>query len=127
MSPTNIFAQYPPRAVNLRTVDFCFLDRSRDLRCFFQFARLRGGQIQVRALQHRAGPDLWEHASGTGLDRVIPVPIVVVLFLAAARVIGSFQDRPRPAKRARVHCHRASILVGIPLSTFQNVVTANEL
>ena len=47
---------------------------------------------------------------------VIPVLIVVVLFLATARVIASVQDAAASARRARSDRHRPPVLVGISLS-----------
>ena len=47
---------------------------------------------------------------------IIPVLIVVVLFLATARVIHAIQDAPKPAARWTVTVDWASILVGVSLS-----------
>ncbi len=50
---------------------------------------------------------------------VIPVLIVLVLFLATARVIHSVQDAAQAARRHRSHRRRPSVLVGISLSAIR--------
>ena len=47
---------------------------------------------------------------------VIPILIVVVLFLAAARVIHAVEDATLSTGRDRGHRRRAPVLVGIPIS-----------
>ncbi len=47
---------------------------------------------------------------------VIPILIVVVLFLAAARVIHAVEDAQFPNRRDRSYRHWSSILVGVSLS-----------
>jgi cytochrome c oxidase subunit 2 len=46
---------------------------------------------------------------------VIPILIVVMLFLATARVILATEDAPKPASAGR-HRHRTSVLVGVSIS-----------
>ena len=48
---------------------------------------------------------------------VIPILIVVVLFLAAARVIHAVEDARFPPGRDRGHRRRTPVLVGIPISS----------
>ena len=47
---------------------------------------------------------------------VIPVLIVVMLFLATARVILGTQAMPKPKDALECDRHRPSVLVGVPLS-----------
>ncbi len=47
---------------------------------------------------------------------VIPILIVVVLFLAAARVIHAVEDAQLPCERHRGHRRRPSVLVGVSIS-----------
>jgi len=47
---------------------------------------------------------------------IIPTLIVVVLFLATARVIHAIQDAPEPADAVQGHRDWTSILVGISIS-----------
>jgi len=47
---------------------------------------------------------------------VIPILIVVVLFMATARVIASIQKVARPANAIQGDRHRPSVLVGVSLS-----------
>ncbi len=46
---------------------------------------------------------------------IIPILIVVVLFLATARVIHAIQDAPEPPGAMEVTADRTSILVGVSL------------
>ena len=47
---------------------------------------------------------------------VIPILIVVMLFLATARIILATQGCPETSRGVRRHRHRSPVLVGIPLS-----------
>ena len=72
--------------------------------------------------RRRAGDDGREPPQVYGSNQVelawtvIPVLIVVVLFLATARVIHAVEDARFPSGHHRSHGRGASVLVGVPVS-----------
>jgi cytochrome c oxidase subunit 2 len=128
MSPTNIFAPVSTPAESIFGLSI-FVLLTMAVIFVVVFALLAYAVVRFR---HRQGDDRREPAQIYGSTQVelawtvIPVLIVVALFLAAARVIASVQNPPRPpgALEVIVTGHQYWWEYRYPSL---NIVTANEL
>ena len=122
MSPTNIFAPASTPADSIFGLSIFVLMTVAAI-FVVVFALLVYAVVKFR---HKSGDDRREPAQIYGSTQVelawtvIPVLIVVALLLAAARVIASVQDAPRPPKCAGGDRDRPPVLVGISLSEVEH-------
>ena len=118
LSPTNIFAPVSTPAQSIFDLSrFVLLVTGGDIHRRFQPACLRGSEVQEE--EGRDGREPAQVYGSTQLElawTVIPVLIVVVLFLATARVIAEHPERRAAGQRHRSHRDRAPVLVGVSIS-----------